>query len=389
MGRNEQRAMAHLKRRLVKERGITDARKKTVSFSSFAVQCQHTSNRGYTNRQKGVRMNLSITCQSILLIPKEICTTQVAAELKRSLPHGMRAFERVSRTIQRLCNGYTSLPGLLEWGRITAARLEATTAAGSRHGHGGDVGGNRDANSVDITAHSSSLQASLSSVDSGSGTSFGGKHFSHTVGPTPSAAAAAAVTRTSGGKKRELWMIKHDDHRTDNDWGTRGEQLGSAARIGSTRGYATPASAYLDGTGSRSKGDGFGGGICASSVATASTASLPCRAPNFFVPSRHSSTAQGTAYYLPKKTTGVGGRHGREGGGDMRRWSKTPGHNSSGANSGGGVLCAAEYGAGCSDLSTLGSCHGGGGDGGGSCSSVASLLREERAFRQRNGALQG
>lgn len=36
----------------------------------------------------------------------------------------MRAFERVNRTIQRLCNGYTSLPGLLEWSRTAAARME-------------------------------------------------------------------------------------------------------------------------------------------------------------------------------------------------------------------------------------------------------------------------
>ncbi|CAM9521968.1 unnamed protein product, partial [Pylaiella littoralis] len=105
MGQKEQRAVAHLKGRLVKEREVTDARKKTV-----------------------------------------------AAELKRSLPHSMRAFERVSRTIQRLCNGYTSLPGLLEWGRITAARLEATTVAGSGHGHGGVESGGRDANAIDNAA---------------------------------------------------------------------------------------------------------------------------------------------------------------------------------------------------------------------------------------------
>lgn len=37
----------------------------------------------------------------------------------------MRAFERVSRAIQRLCNGYASLPGLLEWGRTNAARMQA------------------------------------------------------------------------------------------------------------------------------------------------------------------------------------------------------------------------------------------------------------------------
>ncbi|CAM9668361.1 unnamed protein product, partial [Ectocarpus fasciculatus] len=92
MGQKEQQAVAHLKGRLVKERGIVDARRKTV-----------------------------------------------AAELERSLPHGMRAFERVSRTIQRLCNGYTSLPGLVEWGRLAAARLETTTTAvGDRFGLGGD-----------------------------------------------------------------------------------------------------------------------------------------------------------------------------------------------------------------------------------------------------------
>lgn len=37
----------------------------------------------------------------------------------------MSAFERVNRAIQRLCNGYSSLPGLLEWGRSIAARVES------------------------------------------------------------------------------------------------------------------------------------------------------------------------------------------------------------------------------------------------------------------------
>ncbi|CAM9522040.1 unnamed protein product, partial [Pylaiella littoralis] len=46
--------------------------------------------------------------------------------------------------------------------------------------------------------------------------------------------------------------------------------------------------------------------------------------------------------------------------------------------------CAADYGGGGSDLSSLDSFHGGDGGGG---SSVASLLRQERAFRQKNGVL--
>lgn len=37
----------------------------------------------------------------------------------------MRAFERVNRATQRLCSGYSSFPGLLEWGRLTASRLQA------------------------------------------------------------------------------------------------------------------------------------------------------------------------------------------------------------------------------------------------------------------------
>lgn len=294
----------------------------------------------------------------------------------------MRAFERVSRTIQRLCNGYTSLPGLLEWGRITAARLEATTVAGSGHGHGGDESGGRDANAIDNAARSNRPQA-LSLVDFGSGTNSGGKYFPHTRGQTAVAAGGAEI-RASGDKKCESWRMKYGDRRPDDEWGPGGEQLGSAARIGSTRGYATPASAYLDGTGSRSTEDGYGGGVWAASLASASTASLPCRASNVLVPSRHSATPQDTACYLPNKATGVGGRLNREVSGDARKWLKTAGHTSSGGKRGGGVLCAADYGGGGSDLSSLDSFHGGDGGGG---SSVASLLRQERAFRQKNGVL--
>lgn len=37
----------------------------------------------------------------------------------------MHAFERINRAIQRLCSGYSSFPGLVEWGKLNAARLQA------------------------------------------------------------------------------------------------------------------------------------------------------------------------------------------------------------------------------------------------------------------------
>lgn len=37
----------------------------------------------------------------------------------------MHAFERVNRATQRLCSGYSSFPGLVEWGKLNASRLQA------------------------------------------------------------------------------------------------------------------------------------------------------------------------------------------------------------------------------------------------------------------------
>ncbi|CAM9945558.1 unnamed protein product, partial [Ectocarpus sp. 13 AM-2016] len=313
MGQKEQQAVAHLRGRLVKERGIVDARRKTVE-----------------------------------------------AELERSLPHGMRAFERVSRTIQRLCNGYTSLPGLVEWGRLTAARLETTTTAvGDRRGLGGD---GRWGGRVDGTAIA-------------------------TADPRPAYGG--------GGGARH-------DRRAVNDRAAEGQGPWSVAGLCDSRNFAAPSSAHFDGAGSLSERGvfDFGARISAttaasslwSSPSTASTASLPGRPRNAMLPSSSHPTKE-TTHYSPKKTSGVGGRHNQEGRAEGTRYSlKTAGAADSGGQRGGGIFCDADYGGGGgsggggSVLSGLAGFHSGGGKGG---SSVASLLREERAFQRRTSAHQG
>lgn len=304
---------------------------------------------------------------------------QIAAELERSLPHGMRAFERVSRTIQRLCNGYTSLPGLLEWGRITAARLESTTAAGSRCGLDGE------SVSTNSSKHGN-LHASSWSGDIGVARDTGDL-VSLTRGKT-----AAAPKTGDGGNHDRLF---------DGVQGPRGQQPSSAARVGSMGNHRTPSSAYLGGAGFRATEHRFGGGVWASSVSTApyyssgaagstSTASLPGRVSNTIDPSRDTPAAQEKSYYLPKRAMEAGGRHrGEDSIGDVRKGAWVAGHTSVGGSSSRGVLCAAEYGGGGSDLSSLVSHRSGGGGGVDGGSSVASLLREDRAFKRRSGALHG
>lgn len=297
---------------------------------------------------------------------------QVAAELERSLPHGMRAFERVSRTIQRLCNGYTSLPGLLEWGRITAARLESTTAAGSRCGLGGEAD-TSDNNTRGI------LHASCGSGGVGAARD--------TADVVPLTRGATAAPRAGGG-------VNHD-RRTDGARRPGVQQPGSAAGVGSMGNHRASSTAYLGSPGFRPTDHRFGGGIWASSVATASiasgsasTASLPGRLSSTNAPSRDTPAAQKESFFLPKKAMGAGGRHGGGEGntGDTRKGLWVAEHTSVGGSSSRGVLCAAEYGGGGRETSSMGSHGGGGGD---DVSSVASLLRDDRAFKQRSGAFHG
>ena len=294
----------------------------------------------------------------LLFVPR-YPISQVAAELERSLPHGMRAFERVSRTIQRLCNGYASLPGLLEWGRIAAARLEATKAAGNTSGLGGDA---RETDKHN--AHSSGFQTYVRS--GGGGAAGKGRGFSsHLRGATT---AAPRITGRS-----------HDERRL------RGQQTGSATGFRSSGDHASPSSVSFAGAGFGTTDDRCSGGVWASSVAgpghssssaSASTASLYGRGSNANAPLRNPpAAAHETAYYFPKKAKRAGGGDFREANGSLRTGLGMSPPNNSGGKSSGGILCATEYG-------------GGGGDGD-SSSSVASLLREERAFKQRTGALQG
>lgn len=282
----------------------------------------------------------------------------------------MRAFERVNRAIQRLCSGYTSLPGLLEWGRNNAARLEAS-------GRGGDDGRSLGGGYAHVTI------GSQNSIDPGSGGDDGWNPL-----PTRGVTAAAGF-----GGRRKPW-IKHNpiDGQRSAQSGMPVTGISTNALSGSfDRGLVSPEDASV---GARSAS-------LALSLSSASAASLPGRtvpAPSW------QSTAQETGYYLPKMTRG-GARELETGSiKDVRRRLKTAGHTGGGAGSG-GILCVAEYdqsvagsawwgGNGTKatveaersghDLSSVGSQH----DGGAS-SSVASMLKEERAFQRRNGTLHG
>lgn len=281
----------------------------------------------------------------------------------------MRAFERVSRTIQRLCNGYASLPGLLEWGRTTAARLEATNAAVNKSGLGGEP-----RNTDNHNTHNSGFQTYC---PSGRGAAGERGEFS------PRFRGATAAASRVGGRNYDERCL-------------RGQQTGSATGIRSSGNHASPSSDSFGGDGLAN--DRHRGGVWASSVVagpgnsssvSASTASLYGRGSNINAPSRTppaTAAAQEMTYYIPKKATRAGGAHFREATGHTRKGLGMGGPNDSGSKSSRGVLCAAEYGGG-GDLWRVGN-HCGGGDGD-SCSSVANLLREERAFRQRTGVFQG
>lgn len=257
------------------------------------------------------------------------CPFQVAAELEHSLPHGMRAFERVSRAIQRLCNGYTSLPGLLQWGRTNAARLKAS----------GDSGGVGDGASV----LDRDWDASHSSTNDSSGASKRGYPYS--------LRGATAAPESDG--HREPW--------------TKKQLAGGWAPVGS------PTSFVGDGEGSASWSS------VAPSYSTPPT-SFPNQAP---LPSSQTPVAapETPSYYLPKMI-----KAGQVRKTDARRRLKTAGP----AGSGGGSICAARYGqsavgavGGGKELAEL--------DNVSQTSSVSSLLREEMAFRRRNngGSQQG
>ena len=316
---------------------------------------------------------------------------QVASELERSLPHGVRAFERVSRAIQRLCNGYTSLPGLLEWGRLNAARLEGSGIGGNGVGSLGD-------GSNGVVAHG--LQTSIYSDGGGSDGSDGGSgggsgsdwcHYSQQRGATAAQGGGDGYT--------EHWA-KGDRARgrgsTESGMLAVGENpCSSAFAVGSSG-----ATSY-----SRLPEDKRGGGVWSSlvtaSLSSASAASLPERAP--LAPSWRPDSAD--VYYLPKMVRGAGRDLGTGGAGGERRRLKTAGDIGSGggSSSSGGILCAADSGeimvgstgeggktmtallSDGGDLSSLGTHQIGPMN---SASSVASLLREERAFQRRSSALQ-
>lgn len=244
----------------------------------------------------------------------------------------MRAFERVSRAIQRLCNGYTSLPGLLQWGRTNAARLEASGGRGGVDDGASVLGRDCDA------PHNSSNDSS------------GACKRGH-----PYLLQGATAAPESDGH-REPW--------------TKRQFADGWAPVGS------PTSFVGDGEGSASWSS------VAPSYSTSST-SFPNRAPlpSSLTPAAAPETAP---YYLPKMA-----QAGQVRKTDARRRLKTAGR-AGGGGDGGGRLCAARYG-----QSVVGSAGGGKElaelDNVSQTSSVSSLLREEMAFRRRNngGSQQG
>lgn len=309
----------------------------------------------------------------------------------------------MSRAIQRLCDGYTSLPGLLEWGRLNAARLEG-------RGTGGNGARSLGDGSNDVAAHGLQTPVYPGGGDDGRGGSGSGSDWRHSL---PQRGATAAPGG-GGGRYLDRWG-KGDRARSGRgsaEYGITavGERSSSSAfAVGSSSRDATSSISYSRlPEDRRDDGGGVGGGAWSSSVtaslSSASAASLPERAP--LAPSWHPDSAN--VYYLPKMAKGAGRDLGTRGVGGERRRLKTAGDidNGGGGNSSsssGGILCSAEYGevmAGSTwdggetmtalmsdggDLSSLGSHQGGPMN---SASSVASLLREERAFQRRNSALQ-
>lgn len=235
----------------------------------------------------------------------------------------MRAFERVSRAIQRLCNGYTSLPGLLQWGRANAARLEASGGSGVDHGA---IVLDRDGDFPHKSTNNSSGE---------------GKR-GH---PYP-LRGATAEPKSDGW--RELWAKKQ----TSDEWAPAGKPAYIGGNYGDSASWASVAP--FDSTSS----------------------SFPSRTPPSL--SHTPAAAPDTAsYYLPKMTQG-----GRVRDKEARRRLKTAGHATGG---GGGMPCAARYGQSVVG-STGGQKELVEPDSVSQSSSVSSLLREEMAFRRRTNA---
>ena len=317
----------------------------------------------------------------------------------------------MSRAIQRLCNGYTSLPGLLEWGRLNAARLEGR----------GDGAGSLGDGSNGVPVHG--LQTSVFSRGGGSGgdDSGGGSDSASDWRHSLPQRGATAAPGGGGGRYTERWG-KGDRARSGRGSAESGitavgeRSSSSAFAVASSSCGAISSSSYSRLPGDRRDGGGDGGrgGAWSSSVtaslSSASAASLPERAP--LAPSWHPDSAD--VYYLPKKVRGAGRDLGTGGAGGERRRLKTAGDIDSGgaggggggnssSSSSGGILCSADYGevmvgstwgggetmaalvSDGGDLSGLGSHQGGPVN---STSSVASLLREERAYQRRSSALQ-
>lgn len=264
----------------------------------------------------------------------------------------MRAFERVNRTIQRLCSGYTSLPGLLEWSRTAAARMEGETRY-------------VDCDRVDTIDHPPS-----------DGENSEGEYFR---------LHGRQATGTTS-RPQKSW-IQQSPQRDGNE-NKQAEMTSKGKTFLDPRRHVSYSPTNL------------GSGAHTSTTAASSASSRAPTATQLWYPSSDGG------FDLPKMLS----RGGRGDSGDakcLRRRLKTAGHCTGRSDNhrekggySGGVLCDGEY-----ETSAMGSCWNGitkTASKNGNCqsdlssfgdgdqiisnnSSVSSLLREEMAFRRQNG----
>lgn len=309
----------------------------------------------------------------------------------------MHAFERVSRAIQRLCNGYTSLPGLVEWSRANAARLEVS---GGHRDDGTTVGRDGDADNSSLTRSSHAFVGSSGDSVGGSGESY----YGGDVNRIP----LGGSTSVSGLSKGRRGTQARNRNARDHGRKKRGETPLNQARSC----FSTSMSDAEAGTlFAQESDDGSASSrFVTRSMSSASAASLPGRVLRGSSLRPTTSTAAQNAYLLPKMN-----RRGLRDFNlklveDMESRTRTAGYA---RGSSGGTLSASEYG-----RAVVGSAWEAGdmaagivdtrrrvqegnvkeygrhpedgafGDGNSSISSsVAGLLEEERAFRRRNNVL--
>ena len=280
----------------------------------------------------------------------------------------MQAFERVSRAIRRLCDGYSSLPGLLEWGRLTVARFQASERD-CKGRKAFDNGGDFD--------DSDGFQTSVD-FDGARATSF--------------SRAGAMTTGPRKGERHHAWMRQNLSEKQAPAQHQTGRAT-DTARLHPAEG------GRVDGPFKSQVKSGYG---LLSPVPhlsfSASTASLPVRCC-LSRPSGYPPASAEDSLSLPDTSKGalkvlapgqVASRR-------LRARVLETNFKKGRRSSGGGVLSAVEYGqpvpgsaldADKSSAKTLEERHNDLSSVSGP-SSVAQLLREEKAYRQRANALHG